>query len=129
MVFQFPVHGASAHIPADRDPSGAPLRPSPHVVARTIAVAPCGLIFFDGSESMMEEDGLRLILPGGAFFPSEARTYPSAAQAEAEACRLNGASPCQEPPWRAIPLAGLGGAEGTGAPAPRQRMRALRWRR
>jgi len=79
-----------------------------HVVARVVPAAPCGWLFFDGGETTMEtEDGVALILPGGAFFPHEARRFASEAVARAEAERLNDASPCADRPWQAKPASGF----------------------
>lgn len=73
-----------------------------HVIARLVPAAPCGWIFFDGSETRMTaEDGAEVILPGGGFFPKEARHFASEAEASAEAARLNDAGLCLDRPWQA----------------------------
>ncbi|MEP9352701.1 hypothetical protein ABLE93_03775 [Xanthobacter sp. KR7-65] len=88
---------------------GALRRPLPfaalHVVARAVPVAPCGWVFFDGSVTRVEtDDGAGLIIPGGAFFPREARCFATIAEAEAEAARLNEAGLCLDRPWRVKPV-------------------------
>lgn len=73
-----------------------------HVVARVVPGAPCGWVFFDGSETQVEtDDGDGIIIPGGAFFAPEARRYANEAEAQAEATRLNDSSLCLDRPWRA----------------------------
>lgn len=83
-------------------------RPAPtatHVVARVAPEAPCGWVFFDGSETPLAGDeGADLILPGGAFFPREARRFDSADEAGTAASRLNDMSPCLDRPWRVRPV-------------------------
>ncbi|MFG1349967.1 hypothetical protein [Xanthobacter autotrophicus] len=97
MMFGFRFH-------ARRTPPQAPARPTTHMVARLVPAAPCGWVFFDGSETrMITADGTDLIIPGGAFFPREARRYASESEASAEAARLNDASPCLDRPWREMP--------------------------
>ena len=77
-----------------------------HVVARVAPEAPCGWVFFDGSETPIAGDeGGHLILPGGAFFPREALRFASAEEAGAAASRLNDLSPCLDRPWRVRPVA------------------------
>ncbi|MFG1242288.1 hypothetical protein V5F31_07895 [Xanthobacter sp. V7C-4] len=98
MMFNFRFH-------ARRDPPQAPALPTTHLVARLVPAAPCGWVFFDGSETRMStEDGADLIIPGGAFFAKEARCYASEADARVEAARLNDASLCLDRPWRAKPV-------------------------
>ncbi|MDI4657618.1 hypothetical protein [Xanthobacter autotrophicus] len=97
MMFGFPFH-------ARRTPPQARDLPTAHMVARLVPAAPCGWVFFDGSETRMAtEDGADLIIPGGAFFPREARRYASESDAHAEAARLNDASLCLDRPWRVKP--------------------------
>ena len=92
---------------------------STHVVARSAPEAPCGWVFFDGSETHVTGDGgIGLILPGGAFFPREARRFSSAEEAGREATRLNDASPCLDRPWQARPVAAF-------APRPERRSLAF----
>lgn len=92
-----------------------------HVVARAAPEAPCGWVFFDGSETYLSGDeGADLILPGGAFFPREARRFASAEEAGAAASRLNDRSPCLDRPWRVRPVA-------TFDPRPAGRTYALSW--
>ena len=100
-----------------------------HVVALQAAGAPCGLVFFDGTERWIEADGMGMILPGGAFFIAEALTFASAAEAHAQALRLNEAGSALDHPWRALPLKELDGAENQGALLPRRNLTALRSRR
>lgn len=108
-MFSFSFHGHKAApergIPAARA----------HLVARVVPEAPCGWIFFDGGETTVEtEDGAELILPGGAFFPREARCYKSEAEALAQAARLNDASPCADRPWLARPASGFSSSHRAG---------------
>ncbi len=100
-----------------------------HVVALRAEGAPCGLIFFDGTERWIEADGMGMILPGGAFFAAEALIFTSPAEAHAQALRLNEAGPTLDHPWRALPLKELDGAEGQDDPPPRRSRAALRSRR
>lgn len=125
-MFSIPNRELTGHVPAAEQ--------APYVVALHAEGAPCGLVFFDGSERWVEADGVGVILPGGAFFAKEARAYASEEEALAQAVRLNRASPVPDRPWRAIPLRGLAGAESWDAPSPRRdrdgpRRAALRWRR
>lgn len=77
-----------------------------HVVARSVPEAPCGWVFFDGSETRIETDeGDSIIVPGGAFFAREARRFANEGEAQAEALRLNDSSLCLDRPWRARPAA------------------------
>lgn len=107
-MFGFNLHGQKS---SDRRSCGA----AGHVVARVVPAAPCGWVFFDGLETIMEmEDGTELILPGGAFFPAEAYCFGSEAEAREEAARLNDQSPCDDRPWQARPATGfdlLGGIQ------------------
>ncbi|MFG1331378.1 hypothetical protein V5F41_09025 [Xanthobacter autotrophicus] len=99
MMFGFRFH-------ALRAPPQARALPTTHLVARLVPAAPCGWVFFDGSETRMAtEDGADLIIPGGAFFPKEARRYACESDARAEAARLNDASLCLDRPWRMKPVA------------------------
>ncbi|MFG1371637.1 hypothetical protein V5F32_05650 [Xanthobacter oligotrophicus] len=98
MMFGFRFH-------ARRTPPQARTLPTTHLVARLVPAAPCGWVFFDGSETRMAtEDGTDLIIPGGAFFPEEARRYASESEACIEAARLNDASLCLDRPWRVKPV-------------------------
>lgn len=73
------------------------------VVAREVPAAPSGWIFFDGSETRVcGEDGAEFIVPGGAFFVSEARLFASTQDAEDAAARLNRADPWLDRPWQAF---------------------------
>ena len=117
-----------------REPSaGGPMaeqkRSPAYVVALRAAGAPCGLIFFDGTERWIEAEGMDMILPGGAFFAAEAVTFASSLEAHAQALRLNEAGPALDHPWRALPLEGLDGAEDPETPLPRRSLAALRSRR
>lgn len=127
-MFQFHMKERS-----DQAGTPGPRGSAPYVVVRAAAPAPCGFIFFDGSETVVVEAGQRLILPGGAFFPAEAHLFQKEEAAGAEARRLNGATPCAEPPWYVLPLAeatrGAHGAEAEEASARRRRTSGLRWRR
>lgn len=81
-----------------------------HVVARLVPAAPCGWVFFDGSETRMTtEDSDDLVIPGGAFFPKEARRYATESDARAEAARLNDTSLCLDRPWRVKAASAFGG--------------------
>lgn len=108
-----------------------------YLVARVSSAAPCGWIFFDGSETPFEaEEGEELILPGGVFFPAEAHTYASEVEARNAAARLNATSPCFDLPWRCVPAAGIGLAEAKERALPEgarpfrdPETGALRWRR
>jgi hypothetical protein len=72
-----------------------------HVVARAVPGAPCGWVFFDGSETRIDtQEGEAVIIPGGAFFPREAHRFASEEEAQAEAARLNDSSLCLDRPWR-----------------------------
>lgn len=84
-----------------RDAGG--VRDQDFVIARAAESAPSRFIFFDGSETLMETatEG-SIILPGGAFFLNEARSYLSEDDAVADAERLNDASPCLDRPWIAM---------------------------
>ncbi|MDI4664261.1 hypothetical protein K9U40_07930 [Xanthobacter autotrophicus] len=96
-MFGFPFHSRRSA------PQARGFAPS-HVVARLVPAAPCGWIFFDGSETRMTtDDGATLVIPGGAFFPREARRYANEGEARAEAARLNDAGLCLDRPWRARP--------------------------
>ena len=76
-----------------------------HLVARLVPAAPCGWVFFDGSETrILTEDGTDLVIPGGAIYPKEARRYASESEARAEAARLNDKGLCLDRPWRAQPM-------------------------
>lgn len=101
-MFSFGFHSHKA------DQRPGPSSSAAHVVARVVPAAPCGWVFFDGGETLMEaEDGAVFIIPGGGFFPREARRFSSEAEARAEAGRLNDASPCADRPWQAKPAAGF----------------------
>lgn len=115
--------------PSVRAPMAEQKLSPPYVVALRAEGAPCGLIFFDGTERWIEADGMGMILPGGAFFAAEAWTFTSPAEAHAQALRLNEASPALDHPWRALPLEGLDGAEGQDNPPPRRSRAAIRSRR
>ena len=72
-----------------------------HVIARAVPGAPCGWVFFDGSETRIDtQEGEAVIIPGGAFFPREAHRFASEGEAQEEASRLNDASLCLDRPWR-----------------------------
>ena len=75
-----------------------------HLVARAVPGAPCGWVFFDGSETRIDtQEGETVIVPGGAFFPREAHRFANEGEAQAEAARLNDASLCLDRPWRVRP--------------------------
>ena len=79
-----------------------------HVVVRAVPGAPCGWVFFDGSETRIDtHEGEGLIIPGGAFFPREAHRFATEGEAQAEAARLNDASLCLDRPWRARAASGF----------------------
>lgn len=100
-MFGFTFHG--------QKPAPDPLsRQTGHLVARVVPEAPCGWVFFDGCETVMElGDGDEMVLPGGAFFAGEAHCFASEAEARAEAARLNDLDPCDGRPWQARPAAGF----------------------
>lgn len=103
------------HLPRWRAPRPPPLAPGPkarvpmdlaHLIARAVPGAPCGWVFFDGSETRVDtDDGEGIIIPGGAFFPREARCYASESDAQEQASRLNDTSLCLDRPWCARPAA------------------------
>ncbi|TCT05480.1 hypothetical protein [Aquabacter spiritensis] len=102
MVFDFSFLGgdrrrAAAMGPVQGDVGGG------YVVARWVRSAPSAWVFFDGIETEIRYDaGPARLMPGGAFFLDEARTYPSHEQARAQASRLNALAADADGSWVAI---------------------------
>ncbi|MEP9376080.1 hypothetical protein ABLE91_05150 [Aquabacter sp. CN5-332] len=90
------------------------IQPEDFVVARWVNAAPSAWVFFDGSETVVEDKaGVPTLVPGGAFFLDEARSYSNPEQAQAQAQRLNKLAAGADESWVAIAarrvIAGLNG--------------------
>lgn len=79
------------------------IRPQDYVVARWTKAAPSAWVFFDGTETVVEDRaGKHVLVPGGAFFMDEAKAYADPQEAKMQARRLNALAADANESWVAI---------------------------